>query len=133
MEYGRCSLEKCNGFSNASGLCWRHRTKTEECLVAGCDKLGVQKDMCTRHYTRALIYGLTGEQLSELLARGKCDACGQVTNKLNIDHDHSCCESRVKACGKCVRGVLCTPCNQALGFLKDDPDKILGLLEYLAT
>lgn len=132
MQFARCELLGCDGLANSSGLCQKHRRVKKVCLIEGCKKYGVQKEMCTTHYTRALIYGLSPKQLSELVNRKKCDACGRITDKLVIDHDHSCCPSRVKACGNCVRGVLCHPCNKALGFLEDDPEKIIALLEYLA-
>lgn len=63
--------------------------------------------------------------------RGVCAACGQpeTTNdprtkqlkNLQIDHDH--------ITGK-VRALLCKECNNALGLLHDDPDRIRLLLRY---
>ena len=46
------------------------------------------------------------------------------------DHDHKCC-SGVKTCGKCIRGLLCSHCNRALGLLKEDRYRIQGLVLYL--
>jgi hypothetical protein len=48
-----------------------------------------------------------------------------------VDHDHSCCPGR-KACGKCIRGLLCANCNQGLGKFKDDPKLLRNAIDYLA-
>ena len=50
--------------------------------------------------------------------------------RLQVDHDHSCCPGTF-SCGKCIRGLLCLPCNMALGALKDNPERILALLQYI--
>lgn len=75
-------------------------------------------------------YGISLEQYREMVAaaNGLCEACGQrpyvrhgrVT--LHVDHDH--------ATGA-VRGLLCQPCNLALGHLGDDLDRIERLAAYL--
>src|SRR6202034_170241 len=54
----------------------------------------------------------------------KCAACGSLESGTksgvwSVDHDHGCCPSsdkKERTCGKCVRGLLCTPCNLALCF-----------------
>lgn len=61
------------------------------------------------------------------LATHTCEACGCDVSGRNkhIDHDHSK--------PKTFRGILCSACNVALGHLKEDETRILGLLNYLKT
>lgn len=61
----------------------------------------------------------------------KCIACDEEIGLANcaIDHDHSCCSGN-KACGNCVRALLCRGCNTALGSMQEDPKKIVGLYAY---
>jgi hypothetical protein len=61
---------------------------------------------------------------------GQCHACKSAL-AINIDHDHSCC-SGTFSCGNCVRGLLCSQCNTALGLLKDDVTRIKNLLDYIS-
>lgn len=61
---------------------------------------------------------------------GKCHSC-QDRVGTNLDHDHGCCSKRF-SCGKCVRGLLCSQCNTALGLLQDNAQKIQKLLEYIS-
>jgi len=65
-----------------------------------------------REYHIRRTYGLSVEQYADLV-RGGCDICGSGDN-LHVDHDHSCCPRGSVTCGRCVRGVLCGPCNTAL-------------------
>jgi len=69
-------------------------------------------------------YGIGRVHFEALLIAqaGRCGGCGEPLTAPNIDHDH--------ATGA-VRGLLCSPCNLALGCAKDDPARLRGLLAYL--
>jgi hypothetical protein len=73
------------------------------------------------------LYGITPEEYDELLAsqNGVCAICSEPDPngiRLPIDHDHNT--------GR-VRGLLCTPCNRALGGFKDNPALLRSALTYL--
>jgi hypothetical protein len=67
-------------------------------------------------------YGLTGDQFEQLLIGQDhvCAMCHQPfgDDTVCIDHDHACCPSEKRSCGKCVRGLLCVQCNVALGYIE---------------
>lgn len=75
-------------------------------------------------------YNIThDEYLARLLAnKGCCEICGaneprsKHTDKFAVDHEHT---------SGLVRGILCHPCNWALGQLKDSPAIIRKAAEYL--
>ena len=52
---------------------------------------------------------------------------------LHLDHDHLCCPSSEKTCGKCFRGLLCGSCNRLLGLAKDDPQLLENARYYLGA
>lgn len=64
--------------------------------------------------------GLTEQRYNELCAKG-CAICG-ATKHLHIDHCH--------ATGK-FRGILCSRCNNGLGFLDDCVEGLERALRYL--
>lgn len=81
-------------------------------------------------------YGLTLERFSEMLTAqgGQCKICRTEDPGLSgwqVDHDHTCCNTRKKSCGKCLRGILCSHCNIGIGNLRDDPDIIRAALQYV--
>lgn len=61
---------------------------------------------------------------------GPCAICS-VEAKLVVDHDHACCPSKDKSCGRCFRGYICQNCNHALGHAKDNPDTLRTMAAYL--
>lgn len=82
-------------------------------------------------------YHLTPDQYWAIYeAQGGCcyicqRAKGNGKKKLSVDHDHACCDGPV-SCGKCVRGLLCTPCNRnVLGHLRDSVKALLRAIRYL--
>lgn len=84
--------------------------------------------IAAKHLLRT--YGITEEQRNsmELEQGGLCASCGNPptgkghTAKLFVDHCHTT--------GK-IRGLLCHPCNVALGLLRDDPVRIRALLAFV--
>lgn len=86
-----------------------------------------------RTYGATKRYGITQEQRAEILAlqRGACAICRVTPEKWETDHDHSCCPAKTKACGRCVRGLLCRVCNSLLGFAKDDINRLARAVDYL--
>lgn len=83
-------------------------------------------------------YNLTRERYERILEKqgGTCAGCSTTTSRdsvlLAIDHDHACCPGK-KSCGECIRGLLCDPCNQTLGLVRDSLDRLLRLALYLET
>jgi hypothetical protein len=81
-------------------------------------------------------YGLTSDEFWAMFDRqgGKCPICRASltigTQTHAVDHDHSCCPG-IGSCGRCVRGLLCAPCNKGMGHFKDDPDRLIAAAEFL--
>lgn len=68
-------------------------------------------------------YGEEGAAIEVRRLNGEpCDCCGGWTERMSIDHNHDT--------GK-VRGLLCRDCNLILGYIQDDPKRLVMLMEYL--
>lgn len=79
-------------------------------------------------------YNLTESRVSQMFLEqdGDCAICHDSLNgSFHIDHDHSCCPEKGKSCGRCVRGLLCSGCNTAIGLLKEEPEIMLRAVEYI--
>ena len=76
----------------------------------------------------------------------RCGACKEPLRfgeprAVTVDHDPRCCQyeglgtKRTKgqpiSCGKCVRALLCGPCNRAVGFLERYPQRLHMWIEYV--
>ena len=86
-----------------------------------------EKPGCRQRETaqrRVKWYGVSLEDQERMLREqeGKCAACAGFMLKPCLDHDH--------ATGQ-VRAFLCQPCNNAIGHLKDSPQRVRQLLAYL--
>lgn len=85
-------------------------------------------------------FGMTSEDYDRKLAEqgGKCVVCGSADpggrwgTFFPVDHDHDCCPGH-KSCGKCVRGLICSPCNVGLGAFRDDPERLIAAAAYLLS
>ena len=80
-------------------------------------------------------YRLTyAEYMDLLVSQGNaCAGCRSPVSDgkdLVVDHDHNCCSTEY-TCGECVRGLLCSPCNIALGQVHDSVEKLEKLINYL--
>lgn len=92
------------------------------------------------HRERRLLYkyGLTNERFNELLEAqgGVCAICKIAPDPdgppFHVDHDHQCCPSDT-TCGRCVRGIVCTRCNSALGYVGDSIATAQSLIDYLRS
>ena len=87
-------------------------------------------------------YGLSPEQYTELKAfqGDRCAICQRATGAtkmLAVDHDHRQAmidgHDPKKGCPKCVRGLVCGPCNDILGHLRDDIEAARRLVFYLTS
>lgn len=86
-------------------------------------------------------FKLTPDEYQDMLVRqnGVCAICGNPETKerlgklvnLAVDHDRACCPTGT-TCGDCVRGLLCSNCNVALGLVKESPEILFNAIKYLA-
>jgi len=80
-------------------------------------------------WRRRTEYGLAfGQWEAQFLSQGeRCKCCGtdDPGHKFGwqTDHDHKT---------GAVRGILCHGCNTGLGSFKDDPERLMAAIEYLA-
>lgn len=102
---------------------------SEDCAISAAvarrpkkDEAAAYRQQSDEGYWRERRYTLSKARFDEMLADqgGACAICRAPftgSRKIHVDHDHSCCPGR-SSCGKCVRGLLCTRCNNGLGFLE---------------
>lgn len=65
-------------------------------------------------------YGLSLIEFRDMMS-DPCAVCGSVQD-LEIDHNHETGE---------VRGTLCHGCNVAIGFMHEDPKRLVAAAHYL--
>lgn len=87
---------------------------------------------CSKLWER---YGLTYAAYTELFVGqdGTCAICETVFESVtapHVDHDHACCAG-ITACIRCVRGLLCGPCNTGLGSFRDNEASLVKAANYL--
>lgn len=89
-------------------------------------KPGAWCKVCSRIKRVEKSYGLSWEQYEALLQKqvGRCAICSRDFDQMtpHVDHDHVT---------GAVRGLLCAPCNSALGNFQDDPVILRTAIAYL--
>jgi len=95
---------------------------------------------CQQTTRRSQTYKLSPKDFAKILeSQGNvCAICKQKPmgqtgpgKGWQVDHDHSCCPAKGKTCGKCIRGILCSPCNNGLGQFKDNEESLKNALSYI--
>ena len=107
----------CKDCKRAYSRAWHADKKDDPTYSAS------RRDRRIRHH-----YGISQEDYDALIdsQHGVCAGCGTSDpgkhGVFDIDHDHQS--------GK-VRGLLCSPCNRALGFLRDSAETAMNLARYI--
>ena len=121
-EFNRSAKSK-DGYQWNCRICYKRYNKSRYIYDLGDNRL--------RNLKR--LYNLDIQQYQTMfdIQKGVCAACGQSETtadprtkqikNLQVDHDHTT--------GR-VRVLLCKECNNALGLLHDDPERIRLLLRY---
>jgi hypothetical protein len=106
----------------------------EQYLKRKWEKDNPEKHKAQKKRRRARLAGVKEDEIDNVLNKLKthhhCEICGIHFKKakgrgresLVLDHDHSTGE---------FRGLLCSPCNSALGLFKDSTRILYGAIRYL--
>jgi hypothetical protein len=80
------------------------------------------RDRCNFRRTLSY-YGITEQEYNAALERqgGLCGICKERC-RLVVDHCHDTDK---------FRGLLCNSCNVAIGYLRNDPERLSAAIEYL--
>jgi hypothetical protein len=119
--------EDCEGIRQTNGRC--------RCEAREASRRWYEKNPGhTRNVKLLRLYGLTPEEYEALREAqgGVCAICKREETRtykgriraLAVDHDHETGE---------VRGLLCSDCNQGIGWFRDDPELLQAAIEYLAA
>lgn len=144
-----CTYEGCGRVEECRGLCYSHWaiqkrgeelrpiratlrfTPEDSCAYPNCPNTPKQKHLCTKHAYLWVKYRLTPVKIETLFTGASCQVCNRSDIRLHVDHDHTCCSDSERTCGNCIRGLLCSNCNTALGLTNEDPKILRNLIVYL--
>lgn len=96
------------------------------------DKLYPACKTCACNRRRARKYKMTDEEFINFTTGDKnCEICNNpISNNRRLNSIESLCVDHCHKTGK-IRGVLCSNCNSAIGFLKENPEIIKAALKYI--
>lgn len=119
---------KCHGMCDSCYVMWRRANLPSGKKFDWYESSG-RKYHRDRHFRKQ--FGITADERDAMAASqgGKCALCARPdgTGKrgaLHVDHCHKT--------GR-IRGLLCARCNQAIGLLGDDVERIRRAAEYLVA
>lgn len=116
------------------------------CALNSCQRAAWADNLCDEHFKHNQYlrtrYRLTVYEYRMMLDAqdGVCAICQSdnpgtagENGRFHVDHDHACCPRKSHSCGKCVRGLVCSNCNTALGGFRDDADILRRAIDYLES
>ena len=130
LEAFRTSGSKADGTPKRRSNCKDCGREAERERYARCGNRKTPEKQ--RGYSIKHKYGISLDEWNAILDRqgGVCAVCERVAKRWATDHDHSCCPGE-RTCGECVRSILCSQCNTALGLLGESVERALALVAYM--
>lgn len=116
FKHGLCSGHYQQKYHGRELSPLKSQAPVEKCPVNSCIRGQKTRGLCVPHASIAWRMSIHPADLPALLNGASCEICGDDQN-LHLDHDHKCCPENM-SCGECLRGVLCSTCNVAVGHLE---------------
>ena len=120
----KCEIEKSlNSFSKRSDFGYRGECK--DCVSKWARTY--RKENKVKLQAAKNNYNITIKEAKELYDKKECDICEKtikIEKHKHIDHCHKTNK---------IRGTLCSNCNRALGYFKDDIKILQKAIKYLKS
>ena len=129
---GKTQCESC--LKRGRILAKKKRIKARKnglCIRCGCRKAKKGRTECqkctiySRNFWRKKLYNVSPEQVEQQrrIQKNKCAICNEEFSKTPCaDHDHKI---------KKFRGLLCSRCNQALGYFRESIRFMSNAIKYI--
>ena len=106
----------------------KHRTNNKNDVKANKARYVKKNPKNVKESQLKFNYGITLAEFDNMALQqnNSCAICEKLSSELIVglcvDHDHKTNK---------IRALLCSPCNSALGFIKDNPKIAIKMAEYL--
>lgn len=113
----------------------KNKAKMRDKYAARMAAMAPEEKQLVRRKAKLSAHGVSLEWYESALKAQNygCAICGTTDPgkpSFSVDHDHNCCPG-TNGCAICVRGLLCDPCNNAIGRMQDDPARLRAAADYL--